>query len=77
MPIKRTVTQQPKKTVTFTEKKLGKSDIKIDNSFYTITDNSVAPHNNENKALPYVQEFPQHHSEESSEYVLSELRTNN
>lgn len=41
VPIKRTVTMQPKKTVTFTEKKFGKPDIKIDNSFYSITDKSL------------------------------------
>lgn len=41
MPIKRTVTMQPKKTVTFTEKKRGVPDVKIDGSFYSITDNSA------------------------------------
>lgn len=41
MPIKRTVTMQPKKTVTFNGQK-AQTDLKLDNSFYSITDNSNA-----------------------------------
>ena len=76
MPIKRTVTMQPKKTVTFTEKKRGVPDVKIDGSFYSITDNSATKAYGQNTKLPYVPES-QHYDEESSEYALSEVRIGN
>lgn len=72
MPIKRVVTLQPQKTVTFTTQKAELPE----GSSLSITDNSQQKGNVKSGILEFVPES-MHNDEESSEYQLSDQNYKN